>query len=130
MDHYGGLVSRVDDPRRRVAERGAVVLRDRRRAGRYARRALVVWIVLFTAAVVWLGRSNRELAQDGRNAKVALCELRRTRTAALNRALRYRRDHPYGVPGLFTRAELDASIREQRQTRRALLGLDCQKGKR
>lgn len=79
---------------------------------------MTAWLVLFTAVSIYL-------YQDGREAKRALCELRANRERGLQRTVDYLQNHPKGVPGFVTVAELNTSIRDQRQTVDALSELDC-----
>lgn len=63
-------------------------------------RGISIWIAIFTAAMIWVTSSNRELAQDGQDAKEALCAVKFATKARIDVTEAYLDDNPNGIPGV------------------------------
>ncbi len=99
---------------------------------------LITWIVVFSILVSWAIRSNRQLAQQGRQARDAICVLRidlqsriKTSEERIANSITFLDKHPNGAFGLSKdeiQATIDSDLRAvdgQRMTLKSLSIVKC-----
>lgn len=90
--------------------------------------SFVLVVALFAAILAVMGHvivQNRDLARQGKTAHDALCVVRARDRDDITRLQAFIHDHPDGIDGLATRAQLDAQLARDRSDLLALSDLRC-----
>jgi hypothetical protein len=92
--------------------------------GKWWRRALTAWILIFTVVVIWQVGQNREHAKEGQQAREAICALKGDLSRRIDASRQFLKERPNGVPGIPP-ATIKQSIDNQQQTLDALGSVKC-----
>jgi pyoverdine/dityrosine biosynthesis protein Dit1 len=64
------------------------------------RKAMTVWMIGFTAVVVYMYIQNRDRSSEGQQAKQALCVFRHDLEIRANATASFLKEHPQGIQGI------------------------------
>lgn len=84
---------------------------------------LLLYVGMILVAAL-LYTSNRNRAQDGRDAHKAICLLVQNLETRVSDSQEFLRHHPNGIPGI-SRSDINRSIQGQQSTINALRKADC-----
>jgi hypothetical protein len=92
--------------------------------GKWYRRALSAWIVLFTAVVIWQVGQNRDHAREGQQAHDAICALKGDLVRRIEASQDFLAKHPNGIDGISA-TDISINIANQQLTLDALSPVRC-----
>lgn len=83
-----------------------------------------IWIIIFTAVVIWILHDQRNTINKIKTAQTALCVMRGDLEQRIHGANEFLRTHPKGIPGIPASLIRDNVVQQQR-TLKSLAPLDC-----